>query len=198
MLIPMPSDDEVTGAGGGARSAGSPAGRDYGDILWAPDAASIENARITAYTRWLAAQLGLELATYEDLWQWSVTESSQFWASVWDYFGVLGARGDGRVLAGGPMPDVTWFDGTTLNYARNAPQALIGLLATASLGAIWTSCSPDFGAPSVIDRFAQISPKVLIAVDGYVYGGKAYDRRGGGGGGAPGRAHPPSGVTGDY
>src|ERR1019366_7977079 len=256
MLIPMPSDDEVTGAGGGARSAGSPAGRDYGDILWAPDAASIENARITAYTRWLAAQLGLELATYEDLWQWSVTESSQFWASVWDYFGVLGARGDGRVLAGGPMPDVTWFDGTTLNYARNvlataaadpdrtaviyrseaghrgtltygeldlavarlraalrglgvtagdrvaaylpnAPQALIGLLATASLGAIWTSCSPDFGAPSVIDRFAQISPKVLIAVDGYVYGGEAYDRRGGGGGGGGGAPPPPRGGHGE-
>src|SRR6185437_15497374 len=53
----------------------------------------------------------------------------------------------------------------------------IGLLATASLGAIWTSCSPDFGAPAVIDRFAQVRPKVFIAVDGYVYGGKTFDRR---------------------
>jgi acetoacetyl-CoA synthetase len=51
------------------------------------------------------------------------------------------------------------------------------MLATASLGAIWTSCSPDFGAHSVIDRFAQISPKVLLGVDGYVYGGKRFDRR---------------------
>ena len=51
------------------------------------------------------------------------------------------------------------------------------MLATASLGAIWTSCSPDFGAHSVIDRFAQISPKVLLGVDGYAYGGKRFDRR---------------------
>src|SRR5262249_18581997 len=62
-------------------------------------------------------------------------------------------------------------------YLPNSPQALIGLLATASLGAIWTSCSPDFGAHAVIDRFAQVTPKVLIAVDGYFYGGKTFDRQ---------------------
>jgi acetoacetyl-CoA synthetase len=133
------------------------------------------------------------------------------------------------------MPDVRWFDGATLNYARNAlrtawtdpdrtaiifdsersragrltysqlagevarvarglrslgvrqgdrvaallpnvPEAVIGLLAAASLGAIWSSCSPDFGARSVIDRFAQIEPAVLIACDGYAYGGKVFSR----------------------
>ncbi|HEY3902789.1 MAG TPA: acetoacetate--CoA ligase [Streptosporangiaceae bacterium] len=62
-------------------------------------------------------------------------------------------------------------------YLPNSPQALIGLLASASLGAIWTSCSPDFGVTAVVDRFAQVAPKVLIAVDGYVYNGKSYDRR---------------------
>ena len=62
-------------------------------------------------------------------------------------------------------------------YLPNSPEALIALLATASLGAIWTSCSPDFGAHSVIDRFAQIAPRVLLAVDGYAYGGKQFDRR---------------------
>ena len=141
----------------------------------------------------------------------------------------------GPVLAGEVMPDVRWFTGATLNYARNAlrtawtdpdrtaiifdsergragslsygqlaqqvarvarglrglgvgrgdrvaallpnvPEAVIGLLATASLGAIWSSCSPDFGARSVIDRFAQIEPKVLIACDGYAYNGKEYSR----------------------
>jgi acetoacetyl-CoA synthetase len=61
-------------------------------------------------------------------------------------------------------------------YLPNAPEALIGFLATASIGAIWSSCSPDFGARSVIDRFAQIEPKVLLAVDGYAYGGRAFDR----------------------
>src|SRR6266567_6957470 len=174
---------------------------------------------------------------YGDLWQWSVTHTSDFWTAIWDYFGVLGDRGDGPVLAGEVIPDVRWFAGATLNYARNAlrtawtdpgrtaiifdsergragslsygqlaqqvarvagglralgvgrgdrvaallpnvPEAVIGLLATASLGAIWSSCSPDFGARSVIDRFAQIEPKVLIACDGYGYGGKEYSRAG--------------------
>jgi acetoacetyl-CoA synthetase len=62
-------------------------------------------------------------------------------------------------------------------YLPNSPEALVAMLATASLGAIWTACSPDFGAHSVIDRFAQITPKVLIGVDGYAYNGKAFDRR---------------------
>ena len=59
----------------------------------------------------------------------------------------------------------------------NNPESVIAFLACASLGAIWASCSPDFGTQSLIDRFAQIDPKVLIAVDGYTYGGKPFDRR---------------------
>ena len=59
----------------------------------------------------------------------------------------------------------------------NTPEALIALLATASLGAIWSSCSPDFGARAVTDRFAQLEPTVLIAVNGYLYNGKRHDIR---------------------
>lgn len=59
----------------------------------------------------------------------------------------------------------------------NAPQAVIAFLACASLGAIWSSCSPEMGVASVADRFRQIEPRVLIAVDGYRYGGRAFDRR---------------------
>ncbi|MFN2180853.1 MAG: acetoacetate--CoA ligase [Candidatus Promineifilaceae bacterium] len=62
-------------------------------------------------------------------------------------------------------------------YLPNIPEAVIAMLATASLGAVWSSCPPDFGSRSVLDRFSQIEPKVLVAVDGYVYGGKYYDRR---------------------
>ena len=62
-------------------------------------------------------------------------------------------------------------------YLPNIPEAIVAFLATASIGAIWSSCSPDFGPASVVDRFAQIEPKVLIAVDGYRYGGKDFDRR---------------------
>ncbi len=223
------------------------AGRDYGDMLWAPTAESAARTEIVRYIRWLAENGGPDLTGpdfnsssdgvpgYHPLWQWSVDEPAAFWSSIWDFFGVLGSRGSGPVLAG-QMPDVEWFGGSTLNYARNAlrratvdpagtavifdseagrsgqlsygelatrvaqvraglqdlgvgrsdrvaaylpnsPEALIAMLATASLGAIWTSCSPDFGAHSVIDRFAQVAPKVLVGVTGYAYGGKRFDRR---------------------
>jgi acetoacetyl-CoA synthetase len=216
---------------------GSAAGRGYGATLSRPSHEAVERARITDFARWLAAERGgPDFADYAKLWQWSVAQPADFWASIWDYFCVLGDPATGPVIAGQQMPAITWFGGSRLNYARNAlraaattpgaaaliyrseaghqgtlsygeldrqvavlrralvrlgvqrgdrvaaylpnsPQALIGLLATASLGAIWTSCSPDFGAPAVIDRFAQVSPKVLITVDGYVYAGKSYDRR---------------------
>jgi acetoacetyl-CoA synthetase len=167
------------------------------------------------------------------VWRWSVDHPEEFWTSIWDYFDVVGERGDGPVLSGA-MPEATWFAGSSLNYAENAlrrrphdegaafvfvsedgarqemtraelreevarvraglvrlgvrrgdrvagylpniPQALIAFLATASLGAIWSAGSPDFGVPSIVDRFKQIEPKVLIAVDGYHYNGKTYDR----------------------
>ncbi|MCC5579806.1 acetoacetate--CoA ligase [Microtetraspora sp. AC03309] len=197
-----------------------------GALLWEPTAEVVRDARITRYTEWLGRP-----GDYQDVWNWSVDSPAEFWTSIWDYFDVLGDRGDGPVLRG-TMPDVTWFEGTTLNYAENAlrgdpdrlavifrdesgnrrtytlgelraevgrvraglarlgvrrgdrvagyvpniPEALIAFLATASLGAIWSSCSPDFGAPSVIDRFTQIEPKVLVAVDGYRYNGKVFGR----------------------
>ncbi|OLE38772.1 MAG: acetoacetate--CoA ligase [Actinobacteria bacterium 13_1_20CM_3_68_9] len=61
-------------------------------------------------------------------------------------------------------------------YLPNVPETLVAFLATTSLGAVWSSCSPDFGASSVVDRFAQIEPKVLFCVDGYRYNGKDFDR----------------------
>ncbi len=64
-----------------------------------------------------------------------------------------------------------------VSYMPNIPQAVVALLATTSLGAIWSSSSPDMGPVSVLDRFRQIEPKVLFAVDGYRYGGKDFDRR---------------------
>jgi acetoacetyl-CoA synthetase len=229
----MPADEQVTQLG---EHAAGPLGGGYGATLWEPSERSVSQARITGYLAWLASQRDRDFSGYDDLWRWSVASPEEFWPSVWDYFDVLGNRGDGAVLSGGEMPDVRWFSGATLNYARNAlrsarsrpdatavvfrsengisrtlsysdlgretarvadglralgvsrgdrvaayapniPEALTGLLAAASLGAIWSSCSPDFGARSVIDRLAQISPKVLIAVDGYFYNGKSFDRR---------------------
>jgi acetoacetyl-CoA synthetase len=216
-------------------SEGDLLSRGYGAVLWEPDDKTVRHARVTRFMSWLKDRHQLHLGGYEDLWRWSVSQPGEFWSAVWDYFEVLGDRGEGPALAGEVMPDVRWFDAATLNYARNAlrtawtdpdrtaivfdsergragrlsyaqlaaevarvarglrslgigrgdrvaallpnvPEAVIGLLATASLGAIWSSCSPDFGARSVIDRFAQIEPKVLIACDGYGYGGKEYSR----------------------
>ena len=62
-------------------------------------------------------------------------------------------------------------------YLPNLPEAIVAMLAVASLGAIWSSCSPDFGVAGVVDRFGQIEPKVLIAADGYLYKSKPFDTR---------------------
>jgi acetoacetyl-CoA synthetase len=211
-------------------------GHGYGALLWEPDATTIKKARVSRYMRWLADR-GVHTAGYDALWDWSVSRPGEFWASIWDYFDVLGDRGDGPALTGGSMPGAHWFPGATINYARNAlrtawtdpdraaiifssernrsgsltyaqlaaevarvarglralgvrkgdrvvallpniPEAAIGLLAAASIGAIWSSCSPDFGTRSVVDRFAQIEPAVLLAVDGYTYNGKDFSRSG--------------------
>jgi acetoacetyl-CoA synthetase len=203
----------------------------YGTTLWEPEERTVREARVTHFLQWLGRGGG-----YRDLHDWSVADVDGFWQAIWDYFGVLGDRGDGPVVRGERMPDIEWFPGATLNYARNAlrtawtdpdriaiihedesgregklsygelaaevsrvagglrrlgvgkgdrvaallpniAEAVIALLATASIGAVWSSCSPDFGERSVVDRFAQIEPTVLIAVDGYRYNGKDYDRR---------------------
>ena len=60
-------------------------------------------------------------------------------------------------------------------YLPNLPESAAAMLATTSLGAIWSSCSPDFGVQGVLDRFGQIEPKVLFCADGYLYGGKEFD-----------------------
>jgi acetoacetyl-CoA synthetase len=205
-----------------------------GELLWEPSAEAIERSAMTSYIRWLQSDRGLRLPDYDSLWKWSVTELEQFWASIWDHFGVRSASPYSQVLADRRMPGARWFEGAELNYAEhlfrekaagevavlhaselrdfdrltwgelreqvalvaaglrtlgvgrgdrvvaylpNTPEALIAFLASASIGAVWSSCSPDFGARSVVDRFAQIEPKVLFCVDGYRYGGKDFDRR---------------------
>ena len=62
-------------------------------------------------------------------------------------------------------------------YLPNVPEAVVAFLGAASIGAVWSSCAPDFGTRAVLDRFVQIEPTVLVAVDGYRFNGKDYDRR---------------------
>ena len=80
-----------------------------------------------------------------------------------------------RIAAGLKRQGVTKGD-RVVGYLPNIPETAAAFLATASLGAVWSSCSPDFGARSVIDRFAQIEPKVLLGIRKYRYGGKEFDR----------------------
>ena len=62
-------------------------------------------------------------------------------------------------------------------YLPNVPEAIVAVLGAAAVGAVWSSCSPDFGVQGVLDRFGQIEPRILIAADRYVYGGKTFDQR---------------------
>ena len=76
------------------KASGALAGQGYGATLWEPDAKTVKNARVSRYLRWLADR-GADLGGtpgYQDLWEWSVDHPGEFWASVWDYFDVLGDR----------------------------------------------------------------------------------------------------------
>ena len=86
------------------------------------------------------------------------------------------ASGPARIRAGLRARGVGRGDRVAA-YMPNVPETIAAFLATASLGAVWSSAAPEFGARSVIDRFGQIEPKVLLAVDGYRYGGRDFDRR---------------------
>ncbi len=180
----------------------------------------------------------MHLPDYSALHRFSVDHPDRFWASIWDFCGVIAeTRGDVVVEAGQDgtwMPGARFFPQARLNFARNllrrrddseaivfwgedrvrrtlthaelyaevarvsralrglgvrpgdrvagylpnVPEAIAAVLATAAVGAIWSSCSPDFGVEGVLDRFGQIAPKVLFAADGYVYNGKVHERVG--------------------
>lgn len=192
--------------------------------------------QISLYREWLHRERGLAFCDYAAMWEWSRTDLTAFWQSVWDYHD-LRSPIPPTVIVEGTMPEARWFAGAQINYARqvfrhadmadaagqpaiiaadesgrvteltwgnlrrqvaafalelrrrgigrgdvvaaylpNIPEAVVSMLACASIGAIWTICSPDMGTPAVLARFQQTAPKVLIAVDGVSYGGKQADR----------------------
>ena len=214
-----------------------------------PVAASVKPkyiAQITLYQAWLKTERGLSFNSYDALWQWSMTDFSGFWQSVWDYFDLMSPAPHTAVLVQAEsaprMMDAKWFVGAQVNYAQqmfrhvdaaheagfnaiishnekslgkadaralswpalrqqvaalalhlraqgvqpgdrvaaylpNIPEAIVAFFATVSLGGIWSICAPDMGTHAVLDRFKQIEPKVLFAVDGVCYGGREMDRR---------------------
>lgn len=96
-----------------------------------------------------------------DTGEWTWSELQRRTAAIAEGLRQLGVQRGDRVVA----------------YLPNLPEAAAAFYACAAIGAVWSSCSPDFGVRSVVDRFAQIEPKVLFAVDGYRYGGRDFDRR---------------------
>ena len=104
-------------------------------------------------------------------WRSSTSELRELDALAWGELREEVARTASALRGLGVAP------GTGSSPIANIPETLVAFLATASIGAIWSSCSPDFGPGSVIDRFAQIEPKVLFCVDGYRYNGRDFDRR---------------------
>src|SRR5207302_1353536 len=116
--------------------------------LWRPSPARIRDANLTRFTSCVNARRGL-----------SYRELRAEVARVADGLRAAGVAAGDRVAG----------------FVPNLPEAAIAMLATATIGAIWSSCSPDFGVRGVLDRFGQIAPRVLFTADGYFYAGKQLD-----------------------
>ncbi len=202
------------------------------DPLWRPSEERIKRANVTEFINRVNERYSLNISDYQSLYAWSINNREEFWASVWEFGGVIASQPYEKVLEDSPtMIGAKWFTGARLNYAQNLlrfrddrpaimfkgegqeinrmtyaelydqvarlakalrragvvagdriagyvpnmTQTVIAMLATTSIGAIWSSCSPDFGIRGVLDRFGQIEPKILFTADGYYYNGKSHD-----------------------
>ena len=106
-------------------------------IVWTPSPERIASATITRYREWLNETRGLELEDYADLWQWSVDELEDFWASIWEFFEVEASEPYERVLTTREMPGAEWFPGARLSYAEHVFR---GRATTTSRSATPRSC----------------------------------------------------------
>jgi acetoacetyl-CoA synthetase len=207
-----------------------------GQLLWTPDAATVEKSHVMRFIAWLERERGLTFADYEALRQWSVSDLEGFWSAIWAFYDIKSERPYERILESREMPGARWFVGSRVNFAEhmlrhervaapdeavflhssetrplarmtwhelgdavrtfatslrelgivpgdrvvaympNIPETAIAMLAVTAIGAIWSAAAPEFGARTVIDRFAQIEPTVVIVADGYRFAGKDYDR----------------------
>ena len=202
-------------------------------LLWKPSKEQIKNSNLIDFIKFVNIDYDMSFNTYDELYNWSVTEIEQFWEAIWKYSGLVHSKLHNSVLYERKMLGAKWFDGSKLNFAENLlryrddkialisykedntivkityaelydkvascaaglkeigvkkndtvagyvtniPETIIAMLASTSLGAVWSSCSPDFGINGIVDRFGQIEPKVLFAVDSYQYNGKLIDCR---------------------
>ncbi len=199
--------------------------------LWLPDKTYIENSNIISFIKYVEELTGIQINSYDELYNWSVENIEEFWKSIWIISGVIYSKPYDSILSERKMPGAKWFEGAKLNFAENLlkykddkiaiiscredspkvsltyetlykktaacayglkqlrvkkgdrvagfvtniPEAIIAMLAATSIGAIWSSCSPDFGLQGVLDRFSQITPKILFAIESYQYNGNEID-----------------------
>jgi acetoacetyl-CoA synthetase len=200
--------------------------------MWQPTADQVPITEMDKFRCQINEKFNLQLESYEDLHNWSVTNISEFWGEMWGYGDIIYSEPYKEAVDDlTKMPGAKWFSGARLNYAENLlrfrdnkialvfqredqqvrsltyaelyyaiarmahalqgagvvtgdrvagfmpnmPEAVIAMLATASIGAIWSSSAPDFGIKGVLDRFSQIKPKVLFAANGYFYNGKTFN-----------------------
>lgn len=199
--------------------------------LWTPSPERVANANLTHFIKYVNSRQNLQLVTWEDIYNYSITRIENFWEDLFHYSAFDHSGELISVLAERKMPSAEWFKGLKINYAKNAlqrlggeycitsrregypvariksedlksvtlklasalselgvkkgdrvaafssnvPEVVAGFLASSSIGAVWSSCSPDFGTTAVIDRFGQIEPKILFAAESYQYAGRDFD-----------------------
>ncbi|MEH0020630.1 MAG: acetoacetate--CoA ligase [Desulfobacter sp.] len=201
-------------------------------LLWQPSEQRVKETNMYAFMTLANQRFNKTLATYPDLWEWSVENLEEFWSLAWEFLDITHSHPYEQVIRDkDKMPGAKFFTGSRLNFAENLlkfrndnialvfrgedrvrrtltynqlyrevagtasalkrlgigagdrvvgfvpnmPESIIAMLAATSLGAIWSSCSPDFGIKGVLDRFGQTRPKVLFTADGYFFKGKPLD-----------------------
>ncbi len=203
---------------------------DHLQPLWAPSKERINASLLAQFHAQTSKLSGVDALDYDQIWDWSVNSSEQFWDAFWDFADVIGDKKSPVLNNIDTLIDTQFFPNAELNFAENllakagtgsaiifhgedgsrkewswgdlkdtvsklqqaliekgvvagdrvagflpnVPEAIAAMLAVTSLGAVWSSCSPDFGLNGVKDRFGQIEPKVLFTVDAYHYNGKIH------------------------
>jgi acetoacetyl-CoA synthetase len=197
--------------------------------LWEPSEQRIQSTNMYGFMTRVNEKFNQHFTDYPGLWEWSVTNLEDFWATAWDFLDIKVSAPYHTVIQDkDKMPGAKFFAGSKLNFAENLlrfrddrtalvfrgedtvrrtltynqlydevaqtaaalkamgvkagdrvvgfvpnmPESIIAMLAATSLGAVWSSCSPDFGIKGVLDRFGQTRPKVLFTADGYFFKGK--------------------------
>jgi acetoacetyl-CoA synthetase len=115
--------------------------------LWVPPPERVERAAITRYLRWLRDERGLQFDCYDDLWRWSVQELEAFWASAWEFCGVISHHPYERVLDRRVMPGARWFDGAMVNYAEQS---------------LWRALRPEWATRTALVFESESRPRMEL------------------------------------